>query len=166
MSSPRGSCVISKRIMFHLQEDPALSPRGSHVILKRILCHFQDDPVSSPLLAPRESCVISKWLPILRNISPEIPEKFSGLPHRIFKFRFSPIGVSEVLFFYALLKLYLFFFASLLIKNDNLLQTHLLKKYLKILKHFFLFFLDNSLVWLNKIHEYFSKIKNDYNILT
>ena len=32
-----------------------------------------------------------------------------------------------------------FFFASLLIKNDNLLQSHLLKKYIKILKHFFIF---------------------------
>jgi len=51
----------------------------------------------------------------------EIPEKFSALPHIIIKLRFSPLGVSEVLFFYALIKLNLLF-ASLLIKNDNLLQ--------------------------------------------
>ena len=66
------------------------------------------------------------------------PECFSGNSWEILKtwspslrifriFRFSPIGVSEVLFFYALLKLNLFFFASFLIKNDNLLQNHLLK---------------------------------------
>ena len=37
------------------------------------------------------------------GISPQdIPEKFSELHHRVFKFRFSPIGVSVVLFFYAL----------------------------------------------------------------
>ena len=44
----KGPCVISKRILCHLIEDPMLSPRGSCVISKMILCHLQDDPVSSP----------------------------------------------------------------------------------------------------------------------
>ena len=39
---------------------------------------------------------------VLLTTSPEIPEKFSGLPHRIFKFRFSPIGVSLFLALLAL----------------------------------------------------------------
>jgi len=85
---------------------------------------------------------------ILLNASPEIPEKFLGFGDqvigflgelnkrisfwkylRMFKFCFSPIGVSEVIFYYALLLLNLFFFSSLLIKNDNL-QTMFLKKLL------------------------------------
>ena len=45
---------------------------------------------------------LKKFLRISQNISPEIPEKFSGLHYRVFKVRFSPIGISEVLFYYAL----------------------------------------------------------------
>ena len=64
VSSPRGSCVIFKRILRHLQElilghlqeDHVSSSRGPYVISKRILFHLQENPVSSP----RGSCVISQ----------------------------------------------------------------------------------------------------------
>ena len=61
-SSPRGSCVISKiflchlqDILCHLQKEPVPYPKGSSVISKRILCHLHEDPMSST----RGSCVIS-----------------------------------------------------------------------------------------------------------
>ena len=151
MSSLRGSYVISKRILCHFQEDHVSSSRGSCVISKRIPCHLEENPVSFP----RWSCVISfissKRILCHFQMVTYSQEYFSVNSWEIL--RTSPqnfqvsfftnrcLWGSQLLFFYALLKLNLFFFASFLIKNDNLLQNPLLKKYLKHFKFFFYFFL-------------------------